>query len=249
MTDPPVIGVTHSSDDLHIFTLWRRMFEGVVAAGAVPVALNCVAEVADIEDLVSRMDGLIISGGADVDPIRYGADPTDPTLRRVSPIRDENELRALACARSIGLPVFAICRGAQLVNVAFGGVLYGDLARDLPGAIIHAEPEESLAHPSHTVDVLPGTRLANWLGTSGTIPVNSSHHQGILEVGTGLVPTALAPDGLIEGIEAPGEPVVGVQWHPELMWPAEEYALRVLGGFVAECAHLGAQHQRVPPAP
>jgi putative glutamine amidotransferase len=241
MTDRPVVGITHSSEDLDFFTLWRRMFQGVVAAGAVPVALDCVSETAHIEELVSRMDGLIISGGADVDPRLHGADPDDPTLWRVNPARDDNELRALDCARSLRLPVFAVCRGAQLVNVAFGGNLYGDIQRDLPGAIIHMESEKALAGPIHTVDVLPGTRLARWLGASGTIPVNSAHHQGIRVVGAGLAVTAFAPDGLVEGIEVPGEPLVAVQWHPELLWPVEEHALNILSGFVGECADAAAQ--------
>jgi putative glutamine amidotransferase len=249
MTGRPVVGVTHSSDDLDIFTLWRRMFEGVVAAGAVPVAINCVAEVAHIEALISRMDGLIITGGADVDPLRYGADPADPTLRRVSRIRDDNELRALACARSLGLPVFAICRGAQLVNVAFGGTLYVDLRRDLPVAIEHMEPEDALAQPSHTVDVRSDTRLSRWLGTSGSIPVNSSHHQGIRDVGAGLTASAFATDGLIEAIELPDEPVVAVQWHPELLWPDEEHAFNVLGGFVSACADILAERQAATSVP
>ncbi|XBB66522.1 gamma-glutamyl-gamma-aminobutyrate hydrolase family protein [Nocardioides sp. WV_118_6] len=235
--DRPLIGITYSSAELADFLLWRSMFRGVVAAGGIPLAIDCrhpLPDLADLADLVGRLDGLVVSGGGDVDARRYGASPDDPLLRGVNPHRDESELAALDAALDRRLPVLAICRGAQLVNVARGGTLYVDLGRDLPSELRHRESEEALGEPLHDVDVVAGTTLAAWTG-GGTIGVNSQHHQGIRTLAAGLVPSAHAPDGLIEAYEDPAARLVAIQWHPEVLWPVAEHALGLLRGFVAEC--------------
>ncbi|MER5624308.1 gamma-glutamyl-gamma-aminobutyrate hydrolase family protein [Streptosporangium sp. NPDC002544] len=242
----PVIGLTYSSTDLERFSLWRNMLHGFAEAGAVTLTIDCHQPHDDIAAVVRRLDGLVVSGGADVDPAAYGADPGDPAIRDIDPIRDRNEQAALRAALDAGLPVLAICRGLQLVNVTLGGTLYADLNRDLAGEVAHELREEALAWPLHMVDVTPGSRLSQWLGgTSGRLAVNSEHHQGVRRLADGLVATAVADDGLVEGAELRDHPLVAVQWHPEILWPNEEHALQLLSGFVDACRTDPAAGQSV----
>lgn len=241
----PVIGLTYSSTDLTRFSLWRNMLHGLIEAGTAVLTLDCHQPHDDIAAVIRKLDGLIISGGADVDPAAYGGDRSDPMIRDIDPVRDQNEMAALAAALDTGLPVLAICRGLQLVNVAFGGTLYADLRRDLNGTVPHELREEALAWPLHTVDVAEGSRLSRWLGgTNGAIGVNSEHHQGIRRLADRLLPAAVAEDGLVEAVEARDHPLVAVQWHPEILWPNETHALALMRGFVDEC-RLGADRPAV----
>jgi putative glutamine amidotransferase len=170
----------------------------LAAAGAIPVHLPSRA---DPRAAMDRMDALVLTGGTDVDPARYGAEAcaTTPPL---DPARDAVELALLEAALARGRPVLAICRGLQLVNVSRGGTLHAHLA-DHPGGV------------RHEVIIEPGSALGALYGA--TTSVNSLHHQGVDRLGRDLVITARAPDGVVEGVELPGAPLLGVQWHPEQM--------------------------------
>jgi putative glutamine amidotransferase len=181
----------------------------IAAAGGLPVEL---ARDADPVGVIERIDGLVLTGGADVDPEFYGETP-DKDLGATERDRDEWEMALFAAARERDMPILAICRGAQLANVALGGSLKQ-----------HVEMSDGVGHPAwdsdahvaaHEVDVATGSLLSQFLPT--TAGVNSLHHQTIERLGTGIVATATASDGVIEGIEIPGAPFVGVQWHPELL--------------------------------
>jgi gamma-glutamyl-gamma-aminobutyrate hydrolase PuuD len=187
----------------------------VTEAGGVPVLLPPVPGVARA---LSRLDGLILTGGGDLDPAGYGAEP-DPRTRRVHPERDQAELELLAAALADGLPILGICRGMQLINAARGGTLHQDLAagaghRPAPGTF-----------GSHPVRIAAGSKLTAILQPDGghaelTLNVPTAHHQGIARLGDGLVPVAWAQDGLIEAVELPPGPgqhpfMLAVQWHPE----------------------------------
>ena len=185
----------------------------VLAGGGAPSILPPAAGAALAPILLDGLDALVLSGGADIDPRRYRTQP-HPKLGPVEEERDASELALFAEALRREMPVLAICRGLQLVNVALGGTLWQDL------------PSELLAHPQsgprteriHAVTIAEGTRLAAALGTNRT-EVNSFHHQAIRELAPGLRATAHAPDGVIEGIEGTGEQwLLGVQWHPEEFW-------------------------------
>lgn len=214
MASKPVIAVTLASRELPAMVHWRLMFAGLLA----------------------HVDGLLISGGADVDPRRYGGVPDDPTLTGVNPVRDANEINAFEVAWSRRLPTLAICRGAQLVNAVRGGTLYADLARDFPSDINHRLGEEALAGNAHQVEIIGGSRLAEWTGVSGAISVNSQHHQGIRALADGFAVTARATDGLIEAYESVTHPLSAVQWHPEISWRTDTLSRRLLSGFVSTCA-------------
>lgn len=181
----------------------------VAAAGGLPVELT---RDADVEEVVARLDGLILSGGADVEPGHYGHHP-DANLGQTEPDRDEWELALLREARRIELPVLGICRGAQLANVFFGGSL-----------VQHVELDDGAGHPqwdvdghtrTHEVDVVPGTVLSQLVPAK--LSVNSLHHQTLGVVAPDLVVSAVANDGVVEAIELPGHDVLCVQWHPELL--------------------------------
>jgi putative glutamine amidotransferase len=201
-----IVPAMHDAEiDLH-FTEYGA---AVAAAGGIPVQLTRDAPVADV---VARLDGLVLTGGADVDPAFYGHD-AEPELGAVEPDRDRWELDLLRAALDGGVPVLAICRGAQLANVLLGGTL-----------VQHVEPHDGDGHPRfdqpralrcHRVALTPGSLGASLYGA--TTDVNSLHHQTLDRIGDGLVVTGRSPDGTVEVVELPGRPFLGVQWHPEAL--------------------------------
>lgn len=165
-----------------------------------------------LRSLMDDADGLVLSGGYDIDPARYGEEPTD-ALGVVSPARDEMEFLAVELALARELPVLGICRGHQLLNVHFGGTLYQDIDSQLDGSSHQQTADWGQHH--HSVAVEPDTLIERCLGLS-TFEINSFHHQAVKDVGQGLRVGARSDDGLVESIEATnGRWVLGVQWHPE----------------------------------
>jgi putative glutamine amidotransferase len=192
-----------------------------------------VRELAPDRDLLpgalDGLDGVLLTGGPDVRPALYGADTTHETVE-INDTRDAYELPLAKAAMESKLPVLAICRGVQVMNVAAGGTLIQDLPSDRPGSLNHSLTESTTAI-AHDVTVTPGSRLATALATQltgdGRVAVNSRHHQAIGNVAPGFAVSAVAPDGTIEAIEAAAGPdgfCVGVQWHPENFWQTGETA-------------------------
>jgi putative glutamine amidotransferase len=193
------------------------------------VALEAVRNPQSIESL----DGLLLTGGADVNPARYGQ--TNSGSDEVDDARDELELRLLQEALAANLPVFAICRGLQLFNVAYGGTLIQHLGSDVHRQ--KARDAEAGKHPAaHRIWVAPETRLAQIVGGGG-LDVNSRHHQAIENMGQGLVVSAIASDGVIEAIEKPGAGfALAVQWHPEDRILVSEADRKLFEAFAAAVA-------------
>jgi putative glutamine amidotransferase len=179
-------------------------------AGLVPLALPTLLAPERAVLALASVRGLVLSGGEDVEPARYGATP-HPKLEDRDPARDAAELALIAAARQRRLPILAICRGIQILNVALGGTLYQDLASERPGPVTHANDSR------HTVRVEPGSLLERTLGARA-MTVNSRHHQAIRDLAPGLRAVAWADDGLIEAAEpadAAAPWTLAVQWHPE----------------------------------
>ena len=172
--------------------------------------------------VLDAVDGLVLTGGEDVDPACYGA-PAHPALGPLNRARDRWELRLAREARARGIPTLGICRGLQLLNVALGGTLVQDIPSERPSAVRHDAPVDR-ARRVHAVEVDPDSALARALGAT-TLDINSFHHQALSTVAPGLRVTARAPDGIIEGVESPDLAqwwLVAVQWHPEELVAAPE---------------------------
>jgi putative glutamine amidotransferase len=207
--------------------------EALRAAGIVGHELDHAHDTPDA--VVARCGGLILLGGGDVDPALYG-EAAHPTTEIVPKPRDEYEIALVRSALSHDLPVFAICRGVQLLNVALGGSLLQDIPSQVEQHLDH-HPSGGVAQVAHFVDVTPGTRIAELLGdevdANGFCAVNSRHHQAINALGDGLKVTARAVDGVIEAVERPASRFcVGVQWHPESFWRTGRF-LGLFRGFLA----------------
>jgi putative glutamine amidotransferase len=219
----PVIAITGYADrsarppNTFVFALARTYVEAVASSGGAPLILPPYLEGPLLREVFDSIDGLILSGGGDIHPSSFGQEDGG-LLWRVDRKRDETELSLARWALAEGLPVLAICRGVQTLNVAAGGTLIQDIPTQVPNALSHSSVAgRPLPEIAHTVNVRSDTRLAA-LTRTGTLDVNSAHHQAADVVGEKLVVTAQAPDGVIEGLEAPEHRFcIGVQWHPEAM--------------------------------
>jgi putative glutamine amidotransferase len=182
-------------------------------AGLLPLVLP-VLDPSDADAALDGVAGLVLTGGEDVDPARYGAAP-HPELGDVHQGRDAFETALVLAAQARALPTLAICRGVQILNVALGGTLVQDIPSERPDAIQH-DGDWARTARVHEVHVAPNSRLARALGAERPT-VNSMHHQAVGTVASSLVAVAHAPDGIVEGVEWPGDDwwMLGVQWHPE----------------------------------
>jgi putative glutamine amidotransferase len=208
-----------------------RDYEAAVrGAGAIPRPL-AVDEPTDIA--LRGVDGLLLTGGDDVDPALYGEAP-HPTYDVSEPGRDAFEIDLVRRALAADLPVLAICRGLQVLNVALGGTLIQDIPSE-PAALLTHDAAGVPTALAHTVSVAPGSCLASLVGPDDARAVNSRHHQAVRVLGQGLVVTATSPDGVIEAAEVPAARFcVGVQWHPENFHATGEFS-GLFEGFVAAC--------------
>jgi putative glutamine amidotransferase len=215
----PVIGLTAASmsgDPLRS-AVNVSYVRAISAAGGVPLSIPGGLDDACLDQIVSLMDGILLTGGVDVAPENYGERPA-PNLGPIDPVRDRLELGITRRALETELPILGICRGIQVLAVAEGGSLYQDLPSQLGEDVRHEVRELGRQHCCHLVEVLPGTHLAAALGTT-RMKVNSLHHQAVKDVPPGLVVSARSPDGVTEGLEVPHHPfAVGVQCHPEEIW-------------------------------
>jgi len=208
-------------------------------AGAVPVLIPPQPE--NAAEVLDDVDGLLLAGGDDCDPAAYG----EPRHASVDPVMDPrrqaNDLSLARLARERGIPTLGICLGVQVMNVAAGGTLIQNIESDIDHA------SEPMDRHRHEVAIDGGTRLAAILGAR-ELDVNSSHHQAIKDVGSGLRVTAHAPDGIVEGLEDPRHPFyVGVQWHPEDM-NGEASASAIFGAFVEAARKRAETRTNLSPA-
>jgi putative glutamine amidotransferase len=210
--------------------LGMRYLQAIESVGGLPVVIPPLPE-KDIPELISRVSGVCLSGGPDIHPSAYGQEE-DPALGPTWLDLDDAELAVARAAYEAKLPILAICRGAQALNIARSGTLFQDLPIRKETGIRHrrGHGQPNISHP---VEVAPDSVLARALGTT-ELSVNSFHHQASDQLGRGLRAVAWSPDGVIEGIEAPNRDfVVGVQWHAEAM--EDEPAARLFESFVEAC--------------
>ena len=215
--------------------------EGYVAsldrAGVRPVLLPPTSGAP--ADLLAPFSGLLLAGGGDLEPARYGGGPAHPAVYGVDPDRDEMEIRLVRAALGAALPVVAICRGMQVLNVALGGTLHQHLP-DLSGMDLHGHPTGQTS-VVHDVKVAAGTRLASACGAE-VLRCTSHHHQGVDRLADGLVAVAWSGDGLVEAVEPAGRAdrwVVGVQWHPEMTSADDPTQQSIFDGFAGFIGNHG----------
>jgi len=222
----------------------RAYFSALEKAGATVLPIPIVQDVRQLRFHYELLDAIVFPGGADVEPRRYGAAPREDCHLSVAPELDEVELALASWALADDLPILAICRGIQLLNVACGGTLWQDV--QVQGVTVQSHEESPRDRPVHDVDVTPGSLLARTVGST-QIKVNTIHHQAIRDVGGALQVSGRSPDGLIEGVELPGHRfVLGIQCHPEELRDKEAWAARLFAAVVA----AGTEHRaaRLRPA-
>ncbi len=232
------ISATTDGSKIRLSLNYARSIEG---AGLIPLIVPPLNDPTRAGAILDSAGGLLLTGGEDLNPELYGATP-HPKLGEIQPTRDATELALLKAARDRGLPVLAICRGIQLLNVAYGGTLYQDLPSEHPSSVNH-DSEKSRDSRTHDVKITAGTRLAAATGVTA-MAVNSYHHQAVRELGAGLRVTAVAPDGVIEGVEVedPHWWVLSVQWHPEdLTTDVRTWDRGIFKAFAAEVASYAAR--------
>ena len=213
----------------------------VQQAGGVPVPLPPQLEPGARAEILKHVSGVLLTGGGDVDPARFG-EAAHPTTCEVSGARDELEIDLTQWALARRAPLLAVCRGLQVLNVALGGSLYQDIPSEPGSPLDHSQTGlqgKARNVTVHQVKVREGSRLAAILGTLD-VDVNSFHHQAIKQLGRGLADVAWAPDSIVEGVELvdPAQFVVGVQWHPEELVAQDRAAFNLFAALVDRARQL-----------
>lgn len=235
----PIIGISGSLiiDEGGMFPGYERAYvnndyvQSVVRAGGVPYIIPIVYEDDVIKEQINNIDALILSGGHDVNPLLWGEEP-NRKLGGILPKRDTYDTSLLQEAMKMEKPILGICRGEHILNVANGGSLYQDLSL-IEGSYIKHNQEHLSNVPTHSVDIVKGTKLYDILGDN--ILANSFHHLGIRGIAKGFKVCAVAKDGVVEAIEKEGEQfVIGIQWHPEMMTKDHPVMLKIFKKLVEE---------------
>jgi putative glutamine amidotransferase len=244
MTDRPSIGVTtqtlHAIDGIpaalpESWVMNQRYILATTIVGGLPWMVPLLDDDEEsLRAIYDRLDGILLPGGVDMDPATFG-EPRHPRLGAIDPARDRVELTLTRWAIEDRKPLLGLCRGIQVINVALGGTLYQDIADQVPAAIKHDYfPTAGFDrdHLAHEVSLPQGTRLRSLMERPKFL-VNSMHHQGIKTLAPELVPAAMAPDGLIEAVEAGSEHfMVGVQWHPEVFEMSDPHTRHLFREFI-----------------
>lgn len=234
----PLIGcttyrLTSAQGQMPLFALRPAYVNAVKAAGGIPVLIPLGLDTDDLRTLFDQVDGLLVPGGGDIEPTQYQGQNDHELVEGVDVDRDRVEIQLVRWAVAENKPMFAICRGLQVFNVALGGSLWEDVRTQMPDAMFHSyldlQPRD---YRAHAVTAVSPSRLAEQMGAT-EIMVNSLHHQGIRRMAADLTAVAHAPDGLIEGIEIPDHPyAIGVQWHPEDLAPTEPAMQALFDGLI-----------------
>lgn len=232
-TTSPLIGITmgHNAGNPPAYELGAAYLQAVTKAGGIPLLLPTSLPHDILLSLCQQCSGLLLSGGRDIDPLLYQTEP-DPRAQGIDHDRDQAEILLINSSLANNIPILAICRGIQILNVALGGSLYPDVMQDHPGAQKHDfYPNLPREAYRHTITLSPASLFYDIMGTN-TIQVNSLHHQSVKTPAPGLQVVGMAEDGTIEAVVAPEEKfVIGVQWHPECL-PQDAHAQQLFYAFI-----------------
>lgn len=232
----PLIGITCGLD-ADRFTVTEYYSRGVEKCGGVPVIIPVTTNLSTLENLSAKICGLILTGGGDLDPAHFGEEPAIG-MGKITPERDHYELELTKIFLASHKPLLGICRGMQVLNIAAGGTIWQDIYTQLYYPVLKHSQEAPKPYPTHRVNVLADTMLSLIFGERNEIRVNSFHHQSINKVAKGFRINAVAPDGIIEGIESSSDEVfiLGVQWHPECMWETDQLQYLIFQAFIEACS-------------
>lgn len=239
MQDAPLVGVPcfgaeRAGSRRPLYGNNQTYIRALIANGVTPLMIPPGLDAAALESLCARLDGLLLTGGADIDPALYGEERL-PACGEIEPERDELELALTRLALARDLPTLGICRGMQTLNVACGGALVQDLVTQKPDALPHAQTALPRNHLAHPVMVERGSRLHELLGAD-EFRVNSLHHQAVSRPGEGARVVAWAPDGVAEAMELPARRfALAVQYHPEELVETDALSRRLFAAFAQAC--------------
>ncbi|WP_062106408.1 gamma-glutamyl-gamma-aminobutyrate hydrolase family protein [Bacillus niameyensis] len=230
----PIIGITSHIEQESKYVLNRAYVNAIVRAGGIPLIVPASIE-DDVSKLVQKLDGLLLSGGGDIDPTLFGEEP-HPGLGEISPLRDSVEMVLIHEMLAVNKPILGICRGIQILNIAMGGNMYQDIYTQQDEVLLQHSQIATKSHRSHFVQVENDTILHS-IAQAERIKVNSFHHQAVKDVPKPLIVSGVASDGIIEAIESKIHHfVVGVQWHPEELVESEDgVSIRLFKKFVQAC--------------
>ena len=232
----PVIGLCSSyekNEENNRIFLNHDYLNAIRHFGGMPLVIPAEAGEAEQQYLLSQCDGLLLTGGDDIDPALYGETILNDTVV-TAPVRDAGEPRLCRMAEERNLPILGICRGIQILNVYFGGSLYQDIPAQLDTPVKHSM-EKPYHRTCHDCVVTPGTPLAAWTGRN-VISVNSHHHQAVKDVAPGFAVMGNCSDGVVEAIWKPDAAFLcAVQWHPEKIWDIEESSAQIFKAFFQAC--------------
>lgn len=211
----PVIGLTTYQRERNAYcVVVTDYIDAIFAAGGIPVCIPSIESEEDTDYYLSIIDGLLLTGGNDMCPRYYGEEPLKE-VNNTSSVRDKYEIELFNRAYKIGMPIFGVCRGHQVINVCLGGTLYQDINRQLPESFGHYPKETSEDELYHSVNINKGTMLHSIMQEESTY-VNSFHHQSIKGLGDDLAVSAISKDGIVEAVESTQDRfLMGIQWHPE----------------------------------
>ncbi len=237
----PIIGILTDIDSDKNVSMPNSYIRVIEKAGGLPIVIPYVNDKENIKKYVELCDGILFSGGADVCPIHYGEEARD-VCGATEPQRDEIELAFFDVVFGTSKPILGVCRGLQFINVALGGTLYQDLDTDAPSSVVHRR-KEKMFDCYHSVRIVDSTFLSELLGKE-ELCVNSFHHQAIKTLGKGLVPAALAADGIVEALSHKGEQYLrAYQWHPERIDDESEDSHRIFSDFIDACIKAKAKEK------
>jgi len=226
----PVIGITcHMDYSAGKFILAHYYVKVIERCAGIPFILPPASHDAVIDKYSEMLDGLLLTGGVDVDPLLFGEQPAG--TREITPERDTFEIKLVRKFMSLNKPILGICRGIQVLNIAAEGSIFQDIESQVPSVIKHMQ-EAPRWHPTHTIEIVPGTKLGKIYRVPKAV-VNTFHHQAVKDAAPGFCVSAVAADGIIEAIESLKHKfIVGVQWHPEHMVFRDKASLKLFKAFV-----------------
>lgn len=231
----PVIGITSNIREEKLMTTGMDNIHSIIKAGGAPIVLPSITDEGAIDRIVEVLDGLLVTGGGDIDPTLFGEEPL-PQLGEICPDRDFFEIRLIIRCLELNKPILGICRGCQMLNVSKGGNIFQDIHAQHSKPLLQHYQKAPRYHTSHFIDISEGSKLSGII-QQNRIKVNSYHHQAIKNIAKGFEVCATSSDGIIEAFESNEHRfVVGVQWHPEnMMRKDNESSNKLFHAFIETC--------------